>query len=109
MDDLRGTIITVATFWVVLVEAVVALSALTLAVIMQLRNARLAIRRRVLVNKIDGTAIDAVLWKRRGRLVVLRDAAFLQPGNAPAQMEGEIIVDRDQIDFIQVTGPPWRS
>lgn len=67
----------------------------------RIRNDRLALRKRVLVNLLDGKAMDGVLYARRGRLLVLRNVTVMESGTAPVEMDGEVIVDRDRVDFMQ--------
>lgn len=62
---------------------------------------RLVVRRRVLVNLHSGRAITGVLWARRGRSLVLKSAELLEPGNAPVVMDGDVILDRDQVEYVQ--------
>ena len=60
-------------------------------------------RRRVLVNLVDGRAFDGILYRRRGRLLDLRDAHLLEPGGTdPIAIDGSVIVERDRVAFIQV-------
>ncbi len=80
------------------VLACCALAAFVLTV--GLRHGRTAVRRRVVVNLGDD-AISGVLWARRGRLLVLRDARIMQPGREPVPMDGEVVIDRDQVRFVQ--------
>lgn len=61
----------------------------------------IAISRRVVVNLKTGAAIDGVLWDERGQLIVLRDANLHNDGGH-APLDGEIIIDRLNIDFVQV-------
>lgn len=65
---------------------------------------RLIVRRRVLVNLRSGKAITGVLWARRGRTLVLKSAELLEPGSAPVQLDGDVILDRDQVEFVQAAG-----
>lgn len=66
---------------------------------------RLALRQRVLVNLIDGKALHGVLWARRGGYLVLKDATLHVPGaEFPAPMQGEVLVERDRVDFVQISG-----
>lgn len=65
---------------------------------------RLMVRRRVLVNLRSGRAVTGTLWVRRGRAVVLKSAELLEPGSPPVPMDGDVIVDRDQVEFVQVAG-----
>ncbi len=50
----------------------------------------------------DGRAFDAVLWRKRGPLLVLRDAQLIEPGADPVAVDGEVIVERPHVAFIQV-------
>lgn len=63
---------------------------------------RLAVRRRVVVNLLSGRAFDGVLWARSGRLLVLRGARMLEPGEAPRPLDGDVVLERDQVEFVQV-------
>lgn len=65
---------------------------------------RLMVRRRVLVSLRSGNAVTGVLWVRRGRSLVLRAAQLLEPGAEPSPMDGDVVLDRDQIEFVQVAG-----
>lgn len=62
---------------------------------------RTAVRKRVLVNLPD-KAFSGVLWAQRGPLLVLRDVALLEPGRAPQPMDGEVVIERTQVQFTQV-------
>lgn len=62
---------------------------------------RLVINRRVLVNLTTGSAVEGVLWDERGPLLVLRDATLHEPGSDPAPLDGEVIVERDRVAFVQ--------
>lgn len=65
---------------------------------------KLAINRRVMVNLLSGSAIDGVLYDERGPLIVLRDCNLHSEGGQHAPLDGEVIVERDHIDFVQVVG-----
>jgi hypothetical protein len=67
-----------------------------------IRNNRLALRKRVLVNLLDGKAMDGVLYARRGRLLVLRNVTVMEAGSPPVNVDGEVVLDRNRVDFIQV-------
>ncbi|MFJ9113010.1 hypothetical protein [Streptomyces sp. NPDC102283] len=62
---------------------------------------RTAVRRRVVVNLTD-KAFDAVLWAKRGPLLVLRDVELLEAGRQPQPVDGEVVVERSKVEFIQV-------
>lgn len=63
---------------------------------------KLALHRRVVVNLTTGSAIEGVLWSEQGDLVVLKDASLMEPGRGSVPMDGEVIVQRDRINFVQV-------
>lgn len=60
--------------------------------------------RLVIVNlKSDSdTAIRCVLWDQRGAYLIVRQAALVK-ANAPAvPMDGEVLIPRDNVAFVQV-------
>lgn len=58
-------------------------------------------RRRVIVNLVDGSAIDGIFYQQDGPLLVIKNAALLEPGADPAPLDGDTIVERDRVLFIQ--------
>lgn len=62
----------------------------------------LVLRRRVLVNLKSGNAIGGVLWTRSRRYLVLKGAELLESGRAPVAVDGEVLVERSNVDFVQV-------
>ncbi|WP_405848142.1 hypothetical protein OG211_12380 [Streptomyces niveus] len=62
---------------------------------------RTAVRKRVVVNLAD-KAFDGVLWAKRGPLLVLRDARLLEAGREPQRIDGEIVIERSRVEFMQV-------
>ncbi|MGW1998618.1 hypothetical protein [Embleya sp. NPDC001921] len=62
---------------------------------------RTALRKRVVVNLAD-KAFRAVLWAKRGPLLVLRDVELLEAGREPQAIDGEVVVERARVEFIQV-------
>jgi hypothetical protein len=65
---------------------------------------RLMVRRRVLVSLRSGSAVTGLLWARRGRTLVLKSAELLEQGSAPVVMDGDVILDRDQVEYVQAAG-----
>lgn len=65
---------------------------------------RTLVRKKVVVNLHSGKAFVGVLWARRGPLIVLRNVTMHEPGTPPAPVDGEVVVERSQVEFIQVTG-----
>jgi len=60
--------------------------------------------RTVIVNlKADpDTALRGVLWSTRGPWLTLRNPAILKAGAEPTSADGELVVHRDNIAFLQV-------
>lgn len=65
---------------------------------------RLMLRRKVIVNLVGDRAISGVLWCRRGGLIVLKQAELHEPGVEPVPMDGDVVVERARVDFVQVAG-----
>ncbi len=65
---------------------------------------RLAARKRVLVSLRSGRAVTGVLWTQRGRSLVLKSAELLEPGSEAVPMDGDLLLDRDQVEWVQVAG-----
>lgn len=63
---------------------------------------RTLIRRRVIVNTDTGRAWNGIIWAKRGPLLVLRDAVLLEPSPTGAAVDGEVVIERRRIEFIQV-------
>jgi small nuclear ribonucleoprotein (snRNP)-like protein len=62
---------------------------------------RLVVNRRVIVNLVGDRAFDGVLVRQSGPLLVLKGAVLLVPGAEPAPLDGEVVIERDRVDFIQ--------
>lgn len=58
--------------------------------------------RTVIVNLTDGATIRGALWDERGAWWVLRHAEHLRPGVDPEPIDGEVVVHRSHISFVQV-------
>ena len=58
----------------------------------------------VVVNLIQeaDTAISGVLFQARGPWLVLRKAAVLKPNLEPMPVDGDVLVHRSNVTFIQV-------
>lgn len=62
---------------------------------------RTAVRKRVVVNLDSGTAISGILWASRGPLLVIRDATLHTPEATPRSVDGEIVIERSRVEFVQ--------
>lgn len=60
-----------------------------------------AVRRRVVVN-LEGQAFSGVLYRVRGPLLVLRDAKLHLPGQEAQAVDGEVVVERSKVEWVQV-------
>lgn len=60
------------------------------------------VARRVVVNLTTGKAFHGVIWSEQRELLVLRDVTLLEDGQE-TRVDGEVVIERDRIDFIQVT------
>lgn len=60
--------------------------------------------RAVIVNLISDqtTAIKGVLWSSRGAWLTLREASALHGHATPTPLDGEVVIHRTNIAFIQV-------
>ncbi len=56
----------------------------------------------MLVNLLSGTAIDGVCVHDVTEALTLRGATVYIPDSEPAPAEGEVLIDRINVDFIQV-------
>lgn len=58
-------------------------------------------RRRVIVNLIGGASLDGIFYQQDGPLLVLKNATYLEPGAEPVPLDGDTVVERDQVLFMQ--------
>lgn len=62
---------------------------------------RVFYRRQVIVNLHNGNAIHGVLFKQDGPLLVLKNASYLEGRAEPLALDGDTVIERDQVLFIQ--------
>jgi len=65
---------------------------------------RLAYTKRVLVNLKSGAAFRGNLTKEIGQLIVIQSAEYIEPGAEAISAPGEIIIEKSNIEFIQIIG-----
>lgn len=63
---------------------------------------RLAVHRRVVVTTKTGKSFAGVLFSKRGPLLVLKEATLFNPGSPPAPVDGDVLLERANVDFVQV-------
>lgn len=63
-----------------------------------------ALLRVVLVTLVSDSeaAFKGVLWRSRGSWLVLRDVSLIKARTAPLPMDGEVVIHRANLAFIQV-------
>lgn len=63
---------------------------------------RVRVRRRVLVNLDTGRTFAGVLWCKTGDWLVLREAEMIERGKAAVPVDGETVIERARVEFVQV-------
>jgi len=63
--------------------------------------ARFLLRRRVVVNLDDGTAVAGIAYRAAGPLLVLKNAELLNRGSEPTPLDGDTVIERERVLFIQ--------
>lgn len=59
-------------------------------------------KRRVVVNTKTEQAFRGVLWRSRWGYLVLRNAEIVRDREGTVAMDGEVVIERANVDFIQV-------
>jgi len=60
------------------------------------------IKQRVIITTKSDRSFRGILWKLGWRLLVLKQVELLRPGGEAVQMDGETVIFRADVDFIQV-------
>lgn len=63
---------------------------------------RCALRRRVILNLKTQKAFRGVLSAQRGPLLVLKDVELLETAREPVRIDGDVVIERSNVDFVQV-------
>lgn len=63
---------------------------------------RYAVARPVSVSLRAGPSIDGLLLAQRGPLLVLTGARLLEEGSPPVPLDGEVVLERAAVSFVQV-------
>lgn len=71
---------------------------------MKLFGPRYPVLRQGIVNLKSGTTFKAVVWRREGEWLVLRNAELLEGKKLAVAIDGEIAVRVCDVDFIQIVG-----
>lgn len=59
-------------------------------------------QRKVLVNLFSGNAVAGVCTHEARHSIILRGATVHEPGADPVPADGEVLIDRANVDFIQL-------
>lgn len=59
-------------------------------------------RRQVVVNTKTDRAFRGILWRKAWGYVVLRNAELVKAGGETVRMDGEVVIERSNVDFLQV-------
>lgn len=62
---------------------------------------KVLVLRRVIANLVDGSSIEGVLYRDPGNLIVLKDAIYREPGAEPISLDGDTVIERTKVLFIQ--------
>lgn len=61
-------------------------------------------RYKVIVNLKNQRSFRGILWAQQGGWLVLKHAELLEERGAPKPVDGDVLIDRRDVEFIQV--PP---
>jgi hypothetical protein len=92
----EAILVLVAVAWVLLTAAAVATTTWHVTAWRRVR------KERVLVALDNGVQVTGILWQQRGRLLVLRNFTLLGPTGQGTPADGELVVERDHVTWIQV-------
>jgi small nuclear ribonucleoprotein (snRNP)-like protein len=60
--------------------------------------------KKVIINLKTDKAFRGYIVKKYNKLYELKNAELLEPNTEPIQIKGSIIIEKENIDFIQITG-----
>lgn len=60
------------------------------------------LNRNVLVSLMSGNALSGICTHETRTALILRGVTVHEPGNDPAPADGEVLIDRVSVDFIQL-------
>lgn len=60
------------------------------------------LHRKVVINLLSGNAVSGVVSHESRAALVLRGAMVHEPGADPASADGEVLIDRANVDFVQI-------
>jgi len=63
---------------------------------------RYPVKQQVIVNTKSDKAFKGLLWQKTSGYLVLRDVKMLRERDAPIALDGELVIYRENVDFVQV-------
>jgi hypothetical protein len=60
------------------------------------------VRKTGIVNLMSGTSFRGVIWQVAGTWLVIRNVEMLRNNGDVTAVDGEVVVSRDHVDFIQL-------
>lgn len=66
------------------------------------------VKKQVLVTTKTDRTFQGVLWQRTRGYLVLRNVSLLRAREAPLAVDGEVVIDAPNVDFIQVIASDGR-
>ena len=96
-----GAVVAVLQIVVVVLVGLAAALALVRLVLDWAYSWRSLVATRVVINLKSGRGLDGLLVRKAGELLFLRQATALEPGSQPQPVDGEAVVQRRDVDFIQ--------
>ena len=58
--------------------------------------------KQIIINTKTDRAFRGLLWEKRRRILVLRSVEMVKPGGDVVKVDGEVVIERENVDFIQV-------
>lgn len=59
---------------------------------------------KVLVNLKTNKAFKGILIEEKAKVIVLKDVELLEPNAEAVNMAGSVLIEKENIDFIQIIG-----
>jgi hypothetical protein len=66
---------------------------------------RIVVARRVSISLKAGPSISGILIHQRGDLLVVAEARLLEEGSPPVPLDGEVVLERAAVSFVQLLAP----
>ena len=63
---------------------------------------RYPVKQRVIVNTKTDRAFKGLLYKKTSEYLLLRGATMLHGRDTPVALDGELVIYRENVDFVQV-------